>query len=60
MFLNTLTAEGKYPSEDWENFPLLIERKLSQTRIPFSQFFIRFLEYTSNFKHVEEKDDAHS
>ena len=29
VFLNTLTAEGKYPVQDWENLPLPIEMQLS-------------------------------
>ena len=29
VFVNTLTAEGKYPVEDWENFQLSIQMQLS-------------------------------
>ena len=28
VFLNTLTAEGKYPVQDWKNLPLPIEMQL--------------------------------
>ena len=30
VFVNTLTAKGKYPVQDSENFPLLIQMQLSQ------------------------------
>ena len=60
MFLNTLSADGKYPIEDWEDLPLPIQMELYEKRKPFSQFFVRFLESTSNFKHFEGKDDPHS
>ena len=29
VFVHTLTADGKYPFEDWENFPLQIQKQLS-------------------------------
>ena len=60
MFLNTLTAEGNYPIQDWENFQLPIQMQLSETRKIFFQFFVSFTEYTSNFKHLQKKDDRHS
>ena len=60
MFLNILTAEEGNPIEDWENMPLPIQRQLSEKRKTFSQFFVRFLECTSNFKNFPEKDDGHS
>ena len=44
MFLNTLSADGKYPIEDWDNLPLLIQMQLSEKPKPFSPFFLRFLE----------------
>ena len=30
VFVNTLTPKGKYPVQDSENFPLLIQMQLSQ------------------------------
>ena len=60
VFLNTLTAEAKYPNEDWQNFPLPMQMPLSEKRKTFFEFFLLFLESTSNFKHFEIKDDGHS
>ena len=59
VFLNRLTADGKYPVQDCENLQLPIQMQLSQKRKTFSDFFVPFLEYTSNFKHLEKKDDCH-
>ena len=59
-FLNTLIADGKYPVEDCENSQLPIQMQLSEKQKVFSEFFVPFLEYTSNFKHFEIKDDRHS
>ena len=59
LFLNTLTADGKYPLADWENWQLPMQMQLSGKRKTFSQFFNPFLETTSNLKHFEEKDAGH-
>ena len=32
VFVNTLTTDAKYPVEDGENFPLLIQMQLSEKR----------------------------
>ena len=42
VFLNTLTADGKYPVEDWENLQLPMQMQLSEKCKIFSQFFFRF------------------
>ena len=34
--------------------------ELSEKRKTFCEFFVPFLELTSNFKHFEKKDDCHS
>ena len=60
VFLNRLTAEAKYPIEDWENLPLPMQMELSDKQKTFSQVFVLFLESTSNIKHFEKKDDGHS
>ena len=60
VFVNTLTAEGKYPVQDWENLPLPMQMLLSDIWKTFSQFFVPFLESTEYFKHFERKDDRHS
>ena len=46
VFVNTLTAEGKYSIEDWENLPLPIYFQLSEKRKTFSEVSVSFLEYT--------------
>ena len=51
VFVNTLTADGKYPIEHWENLPLPIQMQLSEKWKIFSQFSIPFLESASIFKH---------
>ena len=49
VFVNTLTADGMYPVQDCENLRLLILMQLSKKGKRFSEFFIPFLESTSNF-----------
>ena len=60
VFVNTWMTDGKYPAQDSENFQLLIQMQLSEKRNSFSQFFVPFLQSTSNFKHFEKKDYGHS
>ena len=59
VFVNRLTAYGKYPVQDCENLLLPIQMQLSEKRKTFIEFFVPFLESTSNFKHFERKDDCH-
>ena len=42
VFVNTVTAEGKYPVQDFENLPLPIQIQLSEKQKTFSQFFFHF------------------
>ena len=60
VFVNTLTADDKYPVQDCENLPLLIQMQISEEQKTFSEFFVPFLDSTSNFKHFETKDDCQS
>ena len=60
LFVNRLTAGGKYPVHDCENLQLPIQMQLARKRKSFSELFVPFLESTSNFKHFEKKDDCHS
>ena len=55
IFLNTLSVDGKYPIEDWENLPFPIQMILSEKRKTFSGFLVPYVESTSNFKHFEKK-----
>ena len=59
-FVNTLAADGKYLVQYCENLQLPIEMQLSEKRKAFSEFFVPFLESTSNFKHFDQKDYGHS
>ena len=60
VFRNTLTANDKYPVQDCVNLSSPIQMQLSLKPTIFSDFFVPFLESTSNFKHFEKKDDRHS
>ena len=60
VFLNTLTADDKYPGQDCENLPRPIQMEFSEKRKTLSLFLVRFLESTSNFKSFEKKDHCHS
>ena len=60
VFVNTLTDDEKSRVQGWENFPLLIQMQLSEKQKTFSQFFVPFLQSTSNVKHFDRKDDRHS
>ena len=60
MFRNTLTSNDKYPVRDCVNLLSPIQMQLSLKATIFSDFFVSFLESTSNFKHFEKKDDCHS
>ena len=60
VFVNTLTADGKYPVQGCENLQLPIQMQLSEKRKTFSEFFVPFLESTSNFKYFEKTDDRHT
>ena len=57
VFVNTLIADDKYPVEDCENLSLPIQMQLPKKRNAFPQFFLPFLESTSNFKRFEKKDN---
>ena len=58
--VNTLTADDKYPVEDWQNLPLSIQTQLFEKRKTFSESFVPFPKSKSNFKHFEKKDNRHS
>ena len=60
MFVNALTADGKYPVQGCENLQRAIQMQLSEKEKNFSQLFVPFLNFTSKFKHLEKKDDRHS
>ena len=53
VFVNTLTDDAKCPVQVCENLQLPIQMQLSEKRKSFFEFFVPFLESTSNFKHFE-------
>ena len=53
VFVNRLTADGKYHVQDYENLQAPIQMQLSEKRKSFSEFFVPFHEFTSIFKHFE-------
>ena len=55
VFLNTLTADEKYPLQVCQNLPLSIQTQLPEKRKTFCEYFVPFPESTSNFKHFEKK-----
>ena len=59
VFLKTLRSDGKYPVLGSGNLQLRIEIQLSGRKKKLFDFFVPFLESTSNFKHFEKEDDRH-
>ena len=61
VFANTLTADGKHPIEDWENFLLPVQMQLSDNW----KFFLNFLFHFWNLHNIlnvlkKEKNGGHS
>ena len=57
MLRNTLTANEKYPVWDCVNLSSPIQMQLSLKPTIFSDFFVLFLDGTSNFKHFETQGE---
>ena len=55
MFRNTLDANDKFPFRDSENWFSPIQMIFSLKEKSFSDFFVPFLQSTSNFKYFEKK-----
>ena len=60
LFINTWTADYKYPVTDYENLQFPIQIQLSWKQKSYSRFFISFMESPSNFEHFPKKRDRHS
>ena len=60
MFRNTLTANDKHSVPDCVNFSSPIQMELSLKPRIFPDFIVPFVEFTSNFEHLEKKDHRHS
>ena len=55
VLVNTFTANDKYPLRNYENLSLSIQMQLSEKWNTFSQFFVSFLEFPSDFEQFEKK-----
>ena len=60
LFVNTLTADGKYSFLNRDNLTQPIQMQLSQKQKTFSQIFYAFLKSKLNFEQFFKKDDTHS
>ena len=60
LFINTLSADGKYSLFNRDNLTQPIQMQLSRKQKTFSQFFAAFLKCSLNFEHFQTKDDSHS
>ena len=60
IFLNTLSADGKYSLFNRDNITQPIQMEVSQKQKTFSEFFSAFLKSNLNFEHFQKKkDDPH-
>ena len=55
-----MTTDDKYSRQNMLNFAQQLETPLSQKQKTFSGFFIAFLKYALNSKHLEKKDEYSS
>ena len=60
VFANTFTFNDKYPLRNCEKFKLTIQRHLSKKQKAFSENFIPFHEFASNFKHFGKNNYRHN
>ena len=60
LFVNPLTADGKYSLLNWGNLLQRFQTQLSQKRKTFLEFFYAFPKSRFNFEHFEKKDDLQS
>ena len=60
LFVNTWTADYKYPVPDCEHLSFPIQIQLSWKKKTFSGIFIPFMESPSNFEHFPQKEDRYS
>ena len=60
LFVNALTADGKYSGSNMQNLQEQIQTPLSQKEKTFSGIFIAFLKWSWNLEHFEKKDEYSS
>ena len=59
LFINTLSADGKYSLLNRDNLTQPIQIQLSRKQKSFSDFFSTFLKSSLNFEHFLKKGDPH-
>ena len=57
LFVNALTADGKYSGSNMQNFPQQFQTPLSQKQKTLSVFFIAFMKCALNLEHFQKKDE---
>ena len=57
LFVNALTADGKYSCSNMQNLPQQFQTPLSQRRKIFSGFFIAFLKFALNLENFQQKHE---
>ena len=60
LFVNALTADGKYSDSNMQNFPQQFQTPLTQKQNTSSGFFIAFLKCAQNLEHFQKKDEYSS
>ena len=55
VFVDTLTVNDKYLVQLCKNLQLQLQMQLSEKPKKFSEFFVPFMQSTSNCKHFEPK-----
>ena len=58
LFLNTLSADGKYSLLNRDNLTQPIQMQVSQKQKTYSGFIYAFLKFSLNFEHFQKKDDS--
>ena len=60
LFVNALTADGKYSDSNMQNFPQQFQTPLSMKQKTLSVFFIAFMKYALSLEHFQKKDEYSS
>ena len=59
LFINKVSAHGKYSVFNRDNLTQPYRMQLSRKQKPFSQFFVEFLKSSLNFQYFLKIDDRH-
>ena len=60
LFVDTLTADDKYPLCNRENLPQPGQMELSKKQKYFTDFFVKFIKPTSNLEYFKKNDEHNS